>query len=424
MKRGTFQLMKSVNKSLVLNKIRTNQPISRAQIAKDTKLTPPTVSSIVRELLAEDLVVESSLGESQGGRKPTMLLINQDALCVIGVDAGADWIKCFVSNLSGKIVARVEPKSIKRPITEADFLADLIEVIHSALDSLSKPDKVMGIGVAMHGVVDVENGLSLVAPNLGLRDIPIMEALEKEFEMIVKVENDVRAMALGESWLNQLDHIGSMLMVNMGSGVGAGLVIDGKLYHGAADLAGEVGHMTIDLNGDVCTCGNKGCFQTFASGDAIVKQAKSFIKQALQQGNQIDPSRYSAVQLTEDLQALIQQNAEDYQQFLDEDITFEDIHNKAIKGDEICVHLLRKIGEIIGIALTNLVHVINPDLIVLGGSVSKAKAFILPVITEMIQQRGLTKEAKQTKIAVTAFGDDATLMGAVSLLLVELFETV
>src|SRR5690606_6867859 len=199
MKRGTFQLMKSVNKSIVLNKIRTSEPISRAQIAKETKLTPPTVSSIVRELIEQELVVESELGKSQGGRKPTMLLINKNGYYVIGVDAGPRTIKCVLSNLSGQLKDRAVV-SIDPPLTNETFLTLLKDSVKKILQKVRNPEKVIGIGVAMHGVVDFETGTSLVAPILQLKNIPIKEELERALNFEVKVENDARAMALGESW--------------------------------------------------------------------------------------------------------------------------------------------------------------------------------------------------------------------------------
>jgi N-acetylglucosamine repressor len=252
MRQGSFQWMKSVNKSIILNKIRTNAPISRAQIAKETKLTPPTVSSNVKELIEQGIVKESVLGESQGGRKPTMLLINHQAFYVIGVDAGPEIIECILSDLSGRVIKRSSSK-LTTPITNDQFLSILKDCIHNCLQSsLSTMEKVIGIGVAMHGVVEVETGISLFAPLLRLTNIPIREELEKEFGLEIKVENDARAMALGESWFGDHGELDSMLAVNIGRGVGAGLVIDGKLYHGAYNIAGEVGHMTIDLRGDIC----------------------------------------------------------------------------------------------------------------------------------------------------------------------------
>jgi len=386
MQRGTFQLMKSVNKKIILNKIRTSQPISRAQIAKETGLTPPTVSSIVKELIDSELVMESSLGESSGngGRKPTMLHINTHAFHVIGVDVSPEKVECAVTDLAGAIIKRTS-SVLKNPITNEQFINLLKEKINAIL-RLSKIDqeRIIGIGIAMHGVVDIENGTSLIAPNLNLRDIPIREELSKEFNWTIKVENDARAMALGESWFGGHDDVDSMVAVNIGRGVGAGIVINRKLYHGAQDIAGELGHMTIDLHGDVCKCGNQGCFETFVSGEAIVARAK---KQ--------NPG------LSE--------------------VTAKQIYEEALSGNKANVQLLEETGKIIGIGLTNLIHLVNPSKIVLGGGVMKSEQFLMPAILETIQNRALTAKAKQTNVTVTKLGDDATILGAVALLLVELF---
>jgi len=384
MRQGTFQWMKSVNKSIILNKIRTDAPISRAQIAKETKLTPPTVSSNVKELIEQGLVKESKLGESQGGRKPTMLLINNQEFYVVGVDAGPEMIECVLTDLSGKILNRTLSK-LTTPLTNTQFLIILKDCIRNCIKDITTiSKKIIGIGVAMHGVVDVETGTSLFAPILSLTNIPIKEELEKEFELEVKVENDARAMALGESWFGNHGELTSMLVVNMGHGVGAGLVIDGKLYHGAQDIAGEVGHMTIDLNGEICECGNRGCLQTFTTGPSIARRAMKSISQ--------DP------------------------------ITAEEVYELAVRGNEEFVTILKETGRVIGIGLTNLIHIINPQKIVLGGGVTKAKEFILPVILKTIEECALTPRAKQTEVTITKLGDDATLIGAVSLLLVDVFD--
>lgn len=389
MQRGTFQLMKSVNKAIILNKIRTSEPISRAQIAKETKLTPPTVSSIVKELLEQGIVRESSLGESKGGRKPTMLLINSNAFYVIGVDAGPKTVDCILADLSGEIIDRTSSR-LHPSITNDAF----IDILKGNVQKLIKADrenqdKIIGIGVAMHGVVDVETGTSLVAPNLRLKNIPIKAELEKAFHITVQVENDARAMALGESWFGGHGDVDSMVAVNIGRGVGSGVLINGKLYHGKQDIAGEIGHMTIDIHGEICDCGNRGCLQTFVSGPAIALRAKKKVSES----NEFE-------------------------------LTGEKVHLLAEKGNERYREILQETGEIIGIGLTNLIHLINPGKIVLGGGVMKGEKFLLPSIKKAIAERALTPDARQTEVTVTKLGDDATLMGAVSLFLVELFDQV
>ncbi|MED2942364.1 ROK family transcriptional regulator [Bacillus swezeyi] len=388
MQRGTFQLMKSVNKSIILNKIRTSEPISRAQIAKETRITPPTVSSIVKELIDQGLVKESTLGHSSGGRKPTMLHINTGAFYVIGVDAGPETVECILTDLAGGIFQRTS-SLLEKPLTSDKFMAVLKENIDTILSQSSvDQEKIIGIGIAMHGVVDAETGTSLIAPILNLTNIPIKEALEKEFNLTVKVENDARAMALGESWFGGHGDVDSMAAVNIGRGVGAGIVISGKLYHGAQGIAGELGHMIIDMNGEICECGNRGCLQTLVSGPAIAERGRKQLKERA--GG----------------------------------LTAQDMFEMAQSGNQTCIDLFHETGSIIGIGLTNFIHLVNPSKMVLGGGVMKGEKFMMPAIVETIQKKALTAEARQTDVAVTRLGDEATLLGAVSLLLTELFDPV
>lgn len=384
-KRGTFQLMKSINKSIVLNEIRTGAPISRAQIAKNTKLAPPTVGGIVRELMDENLVVETKNGESMGGRKPIMLSINNKAFSIVGVDVGPEKIVAIVSNLSGKILKRNDTK-LEVPLGREEFTKSLKKCIHDLIQDLPEEGgELLGIGVAMHGVVDVARGVSLFAPNLGLKNVPIKGELEEEFGLPVMVENDVRAMALGESWFGGHGKLGSMFIVNVGHGVGGGMIIDGKLYYGERDIAGEIGHMTIDMNGKYCECGNRGCLQSFASGPAIAHRAEE---------RTTPPFK----------------------------LTSESVFALAKAGNQTYIDILEETGEYIGVGLTNLIHLVNPSKIVLAGYVMNGEEYILPKIRETIRARALTQEAKETEIVITKLGSDVTLLGAVSLFLVYLFE--
>lgn len=388
MQRGTFQLMKSVNKSIILNKIRISEPISRAQIAKETSLTPPTVSSIVKELIEQGLVRESELGHSNGGRKPTLLHINTNSMFVIGVDAGPERVECILTDLTGKIYEKTITLLLK-PLTKEGFLTTLKAGIEKVLQQSSiDKEKIIGIGIAMHGVVDIETGTSIVAPILNLRHIPIKDYLESEFHLLVKVENDARAMALGESWFGGIEDAESTVAVNIGRGVGAGLVINGKLYHGADGIAGEFGHMTIDINGNVCECGNRGCLQSIVSGEAIAERGRTYLNVPAGE------------------------------------LTGRDIFELAEKGNEVCISLLQDTGRIIGIGLTNLIHLINPSKIVLGGGVMNSEKYIMPPLLEEIEKRILTKEAKNSSVTVSKLGHDATLLGAVSLILIELFDPI
>lgn len=399
MQRGSFQLMKSLNRSIILNIIRTQGPISRAEIAKLTNLTPPTVSNIVKELIDSGIVVESSQGESNGGRKPTMLKINASNFYIIGLDVGPKYLRVIMSDLNCQLIEVVK-STISLPTTNDALLAHIINEIHKVIKkNEDEQEKIIGIGVGIHGMVDVDNGISLFAPDLNLRDIPIKEVLEKEFNMIVHVENDARVMALGEAWFGNGNGQKNVMTVNVGRGIGAGIIFNGKLYHGEHFIAGEIGHMTIDISGSKCSCGNYGCLQTLAAGPAIAERA---IKE-------IAIGRDSILK-----------------QLVDNDLKKIDgklVYEAAVQGDKLSIEVLNQTGRYLGIGLTNVIHTLNPAKIVIGGGVSKAGDFILQSLKETIQQRALTNSAKYTEIALSSLGDNGTAIGAVTLILVELFSS-
>jgi N-acetylglucosamine repressor len=397
LKKGSFQGMKSLNKSIVLNKIRNNGPISRAQIAKETSLTPPTVSSIVKELIDSKLVTESQQGVSNGGRKPTMLIINGDGFYVIGIDVGPKTLRIVLTNLNGKVL---DQHAIDLPSTSTNetLLNLMVSQIQRMMDANEdKPGQIIGIGVGMHGVVDVAKGVSLFAPNLQLRDIPIKETLESHFQVMIKVENDARAMALGEAWFGSGNGTQNVVTVNVGRGIGAGIVLEGKLFHGDTFLAGEIGHMAIDLSGKKCICGSYGCLQTVAAGPAIGEAAQK----------ELSMGKSSVLRdwIDGDL----------------EKINGEMVYKGAVEGDSVCVSILENTGIYLGIGFTNLIHLLNPSKIIIGGGVSNAGNYILNSIRETIHQRGLTQKAKTTEVTVSKLGQQATAIGAVALILVDLF---
>ncbi|MDW0113085.1 ROK family transcriptional regulator [Sporosarcina saromensis] len=386
---GTFKWMKSINRTIVLNKIRKNAPISRAQIASETGLTPPTVSNIVKSLLEKEIIRETQLGESQGGRKPTLLMLNSNHLFVIGVDAGPGYIKCILTNLEGQTKKEYISPSVKG-ISEEQFLQEMKQGVAYLLHADIPKEKVIGIGVAMHGAVDAITGTSLFAPNLGFRNLQIKQHLEKEFDIEVKVDNDARAMAMGEYWFDEHGELETLVALNIGSGVGSGIILNGKLFYGAQSVAGEIGHMTIDLYGELCECGNVGCLQTLATGDAIARQAKK--EMTLEMINQ-----------------------------LKEPLSGETVYKLAKEGNEIAIKVLERTGTIIGIGIINLIHLLNPDRIVIGGGVSMASEFIMPSIKKSIQDRGLTQQVKDTEVVLAKLGSDSTVKGAIAIVLDSVF---
>ncbi|PLR77406.1 hypothetical protein CU633_10660 [Bacillus sp. V3-13] len=388
---GSFQFMKSLNKSLILNEIRTEGPISRAEIAKKTNLTPPTVTNLVNELLESKLVLESDLGTSTGGRKPIMLCLNSSTFRVIGVDVGVDNLKLVSTNINADVV---DTLIVKMPLslTAETFMELLIESVHTMLAKL-KDANILGIGVGMHGLVDPRKGVAQYAPNLNLRNIPIRKRLEEEFQIPVEVENDVRAMALGESWFGNGQGIDNFICINVGMGVGAGIILDHKLFTGSSFTAGEIGHTTIDVEGPKCSCGNYGCLQALVAGPAITARAQKEIRLG----------RKSLIE------ALVYRD-------LDQ-ITGEIVHQAAVKGDQLAIEVLGDAGRYLGIGIANMINTLNPARIILGGGVSNAGEFLLVPMKEMVEKRALNS----TPISTTNLGVYGTAIGAVTLVLKKIF---
>lgn len=395
--RGSFQLMKSMNRSIILNMIREHGPISRAEIAKQSRLTPPTVSNIVKELIQTQFVIETTQGVSKGGRKPTLLEINADHFYIIGVDVGTFQMNFVVTNLFGDLKDTTQ-KTIPSYPSQEDILATMKKGIRELLTSgKSAPEKFLGIGIGMHGIVDPVEGVSSFAPSFQLYDIPIKAELEKEFDMIVKVENDAKTMTLGEYWFGNGNDADNMVGVNVGNGIGAGMMINGKLFHGENNIAGEIGHITIDLSGPKCPCGNYGCLQTLAAGPAIAERARKELKAG-------KPSKI--------------------RELVDHDIEKVDgriVYEAASAGDEFSIELLNQTGRYLGIGLTNLIHTLNPKRIIIGGGVSKAGDYLMDGIKETIHTRGLTNKAKETHIVLSKLGEHASAIGACVLILEEFF---
>jgi len=394
---GSFKWMKSLNRSLILNTIRTHGEVSRAEIAKITKLTPPTVTNIVSELLDNKLVIESDLGASTGGRRPIMLRINADAYHIVGVDIGIHWLRTVVTNLNADIKA-AEKLALPPRVDEAALIGHLIDTVKLVLKKagISAGD-LMGIGLGMHGLVDPSAGKAIFAPNFGLRDISLREPLECEFQVPVHVENDVVAFALGESWFGEGTDTGNFIAVNIGEGVGAGIVLNGQLYKGATYSAGEIGHTTVEMNGPRCTCGNYGCLQSLVSGPALVCQAA----QRLEAGER----------------SLIRELCGDDP----EAITGEMIAQAARQGDPLALDLFRRVGRYLGIGLANLINTLNPRKIILGGGVTNAADLFLEETRRTIHERAMDTPANAVSIVITNQGEYASAIGAVTIVLDGLF---
>ncbi|WP_202080868.1 ROK family transcriptional regulator [Caldalkalibacillus salinus] len=394
---GSFQLMKQMNKTLILDIIRTHGPISRAEIAKMTKLTPPTVTNLVKDLLSTGMVVEGERMNSTGGRKAINLQINPTAYYVIGVNVGVSKVSVVVTDLMANVV--VESSSALQHVSSDRIMDVVVETIRRCMQSSRvKADKFMGIGVGMHGLVNAEEGVAVFAPNFGLRDVHVKEIIEQTFDIPTYLDNDVRAMALGESWFGHGQNVDNFIFINVGMGIGAGIVLQEEVYRGISESAGEIGHTTVVEDGPQCNCGNHGCLEVMAAGPAIAKRAVK----AINDGAQTRLTKRVNDQLDE--------------------ITAKIIHEEAVDGDPLCRQIIEDTGKYLGIGIANLINIFNPAKIIIGGGVSNAGQMLLEPLIHTALVRAMEVPASKVSIETTPLHDRVGPIGAATLVLKHIFK--
>lgn len=386
------KLIRGTNDSTVINIIRQKGPISRADIAKYADMTAPTVTNVTNRLLESNLIIEYKMGKSSGGRRPILLKTNPDTLNVIVIYIGSNKMTGYLADGNINIIKRKEEKL--RGYLK-DEIIDLLLKIIGDLKSRAKA-QIPGIGVVLHGPVKSREGISVVAPNLGWKHVPIKYIVEEKYKIPTFVENDSRATALGEFYYGNAKNKNSMVFLFVDYGMGSGVVLDGKLYRGVSDSAGEVGHTTIDINGPKCSCGNYGCLEAMASERALVRNMTRSIKEGR----------------TSKVIDLASGNLDD--------IAPEDIYKAAKMGDELAKRELRQLARYLGIGVANVLNTFNPEVVLIGGGLAQARLFIEDVLIDTVKQRTLESCRNVSEIRFDVMGEEATVKGAADIVLTKL----
>jgi len=396
---GNAELMRTVNTSTIMGIIRKNKQISRAEIARISKLNPSTISNITRDLINMSILKEGGTGASQLGRKPIQLSLNPDILCVIGVEVAEDRIIAILTNIEAKVIARVKT-SIDRTDDGRIVIQKIMKMLHALIERYVKDkSRIKGIGMGITGLVDPVKGEAIFSPNISWEDIPIKKLMEEELGIDTLVDNDVKLMALGEYQFGSEGQVRSLISINIGEGLGSGIIIDGKIYGGANSIAGEIGHTVVDVNGPKCKCGNRGCLEAFAGGRAMVDNAKEAIKEG-----------------TKTLITTLADNRLDQ-------ITSKLIFEAAKREDRLAKSLIEKAGRYLGIAIANVINCFDPEVVILGGEISQFDNFslMLESAKKVSADHIFGRRAIKTKILTTKLGDDSPAIGAATLALNKLF---
>lgn len=390
--------MRQSNLFLILRILKEKGPLSKTDLSKITKLTLPSVTSIMNELEEYNLIKPLGQTPIKRGRFPFKYELNADAFYIVGVAIQSETIKCVIINLDGEIQYY---QSIPLPTNHnPTYVLEEVSSLIQKTIAESEIDKkyILAIGVGMHGIVDPINGVAIYPPHLGWKNIPISQILEEKLNLPVLVDNDCNVLTLAERWFGKCTHSNSFIVMNVDYGVGSGIMVSDQLFHGINFGGGQIGHLTVDDNGPRCSCGNFGCLETLVSEKALINAINKKIKQGYNSS----------------LESLVYDSSKD--------ITLEDIYNAAKNGDQLSIQTLEEAGRYLGIGVSSLVNLFNPQQIILTGSVLVGKEFIIHPLRDTVHKTALETNVENLQIEISNLGDKADVIGAATLWIDLLFK--
>lgn len=351
----------------VVNTIRLKGLISQTQLAQLTGFSQGTVSNVVKRLLKDGWIQEKCRTSNSGRGRPCILLsVNPDSVFAIGIDVGGQNLRVGLVNLAGEILD-INMESTRPKMGPEDILQRTREMARRiiARSSVAR-EKIGGLGFALSGIIDPEEGVCLFCPNLpGWIDVRVREFFSEEFGNNVMVDDSVRMMALAEKCYRHGRNMDNLIYIGLGVGIGCAIFIHGELYRGHTGLAGEFGHITVDETGPLCQCGNSGCLEAVASANAITQRAWEAIQSGV----------YSTI--SAEIDEIRGKN------------DVKAIFLAAKEGDKLAFDVLDKTGEYIGIGIAALINLFNPSAVVVGGGVAHAGEILMPSIERAVRKRAL-----------------------------------
>ena len=389
---GDQTLVRELNRSILLNQLRTRSPLSRADLAAITGLNKTTVSSLVDELIAHGFVREIGANASAGGRPAVLLELNPAAGYIVGVEIGIGYLNVALTDFHATILWKRQA-----PFSESDSQRQVVNQVIALLRQAVRQGertgtRLLGIGIGIPALVDVTSATLIHVPNLGWRDVPLRQILSAKFDAPIFVDNDANAAALAERYMGAAQNVDNFVYVVANVGIGAGIVLGGNVFHGATGYAGESGHVTLDPDGPLCYCGNRGCWERLASQRALIERAQK----AIQAG---ESSSISA--MTKGSNGL----------------SLQIVLEAARQGDAVARRALEETGEYLGIGIANLINTFNPALVAFGGMLSLAEEFLTPVIQRTVSQRAMSGPREVAQFIVSTFKSDACVIGGVALVM-------
>lgn len=367
-----------------MNRLHRDAPISRAALAEMTGLNKSTVSSLVNELIERRFVQETGIVSSGVGRPSVQLALNSQAGYIVSIELHVGVIVTLCTDFTANVLW-TDRTTIAPDAEQKVVMQRVLALIREAMrfgEQAIPGQNLLGIAIGVPGLVEQASGTLLFAPNLGWHNVPIRAFVQEEFPNIpIFVDNEANMAALGEYFFGAAQDCNDILYVSIGVGLGGAMVRNGQLVRGASGLAGEFGHMTMYPNGALCKCGNRGCWETVVSLTALVHMIETRIRQH-------EPTRLDIG-----------------------DLTAQSIVDAAQAGDSVAQAALETIGRELGVGLASLVNILNPDLVLVGGLLSHANDFLLPIIKTELYRHGLRWNADAVRVASAKYSDQACVMG-------------
>jgi predicted NBD/HSP70 family sugar kinase len=377
--------IRDINKRVVLNYVRDRAPISRAEIARATALQRSTVSSIVDDLQFDNLIEEIGAGNSNGGRKPTLLKLKTGIPVAIGVDITPRETTIAVADLGGSILREERFQTV----ADADAMSKRILKTVEKFKRAHKNYK-LEVGISVPGIADQTTGKILYIPYFGWRNWEIGRQIKERTGLRVTVDNDANAIALAELWFGEerSRRHRHFITVLVAEGIGTGIIFDGQIYRGDKGAAGEFGHMSVGEDAPVkCSCGSRSCWEAYASENAVKLRYRSQFQRAATK------------------------NAH---------LTIEHLIELAANGDEKAVRAFKETAKYLGIGISNLIVGFSPQAVIVSGRLVKVWDIIRNEI-ESLAERSVRRELPRALIQASSLGDSPTLIGAISLVLAQKF---
>jgi predicted NBD/HSP70 family sugar kinase len=383
---ATSETARDINRRIVLNLIRNHQPISRADLARHSGLQRSTVSVITEKLIEEDWVREGASGHVPRGRRPRFLHLNKERVGIIGVNVRPATTTIGLADLDANFVAQ---ESLPTAGDPERFIADLTPRIRNLIEM--RPEiSCEGIGVSLPGRVDLNSQRLVFAPNLGWGPIDLKTPLEKATGLQVELENAANACALAEFWFGpRREGVRNLVAVTVSEGIGTGLILNHQLARGSTGMTGEFGHITVVDEGLECKCGNRGCWEVYASNSAAIRYYTG-PSSGVRNGKAAAKSPASAP-------------------------AFDDILRLAEQGDQKAVDAINQVARYLGVGVALLVTGLAPDVIVVVGEITRAWSRVGPIINEVVKSRSFTYAP--TRVVPTDPAGDPRLRGTIALVL-------